>query len=438
MPILSPINPSDGLTPPSERASDYLLAGNASYDNRGCEAIVRGTVEILASSKTGETFFTNAFYGDEDAARDQSNAEQDHRISHLRLDVYPRKWTRPWAEARLNEKFGFDFSSVHRRLKKPADAASCALEIGGDNYTLDYGFPAHLIAMDRWLMRRKKPIVIWGASVGPFSENPEQERLMIDHLRLLEAIFVRESASYDYLAKHHGLQNVYLYADPAFVMAPLEPTDEEVRALVAEKPLAFNISPLLSAYRGAKRSKPWEITGIDLGPWIIEAADMVSSLQREAELPILLLPHVGSKLAGIDDFSFLNAVYRECIERGSSQISVVGGNPNARELKWLISHCRGLVAARTHATIAAFSTGVPTISLGYSRKALGINQDVFDTTEFCIRSDQLNASTLTTKVRSMLDQEGVIRKHLLERGPQLQANAMAAGPKLLELLAQDS
>jgi len=261
---------------------------------------------------------------------------------------------------------------------------------------------------------------------------------MMDHLRSLKAIFVRESASYDYLTKHHGLQNVYLHADPAFALAPLEPSDEAVRALVVEKPLAVNISPLLSAYRGVKRTIPWGTTSADLAPWIIEAADMVLSLQKEAELPILLLPHVGAKHAGIDDYSFLNAVKRECMERGSSQISGVGGNLNARELKWLISRCRCLIASRTHATIAGFSTGVPTISLGYSRKALGINQAVFDTTEFCIRSNQLNVSSLTDRLRSVLVQEGAIRKHLLERGPQLRANAMAAGPKLLELLAQDS
>ena len=424
--------------PDANSPKNYLLVGNSSYGNRGCEAIVLGTVDILTQATNVPSVFTNAFYGDEDAARGQSSAEQDPRISHLRLDAYPRKWTRPWAEARLNEKFGFDLPSVHFPLEKPVDAACCALEIGGDNYTLDYGFPAHLIAMDRWLMRRKKPVVIWGASVGPFSENPGQERLIMDHLRSLKAIFVRESATYDYLARQHGLQNVYLYADPAFAMSPLEPSDEAVRALVAERPLAVNISPLLSAYRGAKRTTPWGITSADLAPWIIEAADMVLSLQKEAELPILLLPHVGAKHVGIDDFSFLNAVNRECMERGSSQISVVSGNLNARELKWLISHCRCLVAARTHATIAAFSTGVPTISLGYSRKALGINQDVFDTTEFCIRSNQLNVSSLIATFHNILAQESLIRKHLLERGPQLRANALAAGPKLLELLEQDS
>lgn len=426
------------LSPVLDHASHYLLVGNASYDNRGCEAIVRGTVDILAAATKAPSSFTNAFYGDEDVARCQSRAEQDPRISHLRLDAYPRKWTRPWAEARLNEKFGLDLPTVHGPLAKPAEAALCALEIGGDNYTLDYGFPAHLIAMDRWLMRRSKPVIIWGASIGPFSEQPEQERLMMDHLRSLKAVFVRESATHDYLANQHGLQNVHLFADPAFAMTVQEPAEESIRALVAEQPLAVNISPLLSAYRGAKRMMPWEIADDTLAPWVAEAADLVLRLRQDTKLPILLIPHVGSKLPGIDDFSFLRAVHRKCEEKSAGGVSVVGGSLNARELKWLISRCRALIAARTHATIAAFSTGVPTISLGYSRKALGINQDVFDTTNFCLRSNELTAENLTSKVRSMLGQESEIRKHLSERGPQLRASAMAAGPKLLELLAQDS
>ena len=424
------------LMPDAHSKKNYLLVGNASYSNRGCEAIVRGTVDILAAATNVPSAFTNAFYGDEDAARNQSSAEQDHRISHLRLDAYPRKWTRPWAEARLNEKFGFYFSSVHGPLERPADAARCVLEIGGDNYTLDYGFPAHLIAMDRWLMRRGKPVFIWGASIGPFSEHPEQERVMMDHLRSLKAVFVRESATYDYLSNQHGLPNVYLFADPAFAMAVQEPADESIRELVAEPPLAINISPLLAAYRGAKRMMPWEITEDTLAPWVSEAADLVLRLGKETKIPILLIPHVGSKLLGIDDFRFLRAVHRTCVEQGARGLSVVGGSLNARELKWLISRCRALIAARTHATIAAFSTGVPTISLGYSRKALGINQDVFDTTEFCLKSNELTAENLTSKVRSMLKQESAIRKHLLERGPQLRASAMAAGPKLLELVGQ--
>jgi hypothetical protein len=39
--------------------NNFLLLGNASYLNRGCEAILRGTVKILRSA-FGECRFVNA------------------------------------------------------------------------------------------------------------------------------------------------------------------------------------------------------------------------------------------------------------------------------------------------------------------------------------------------------------------------------------------
>lgn len=52
---------------------------------------------------------------------------------------------------------------------------------------------------------------------------------------------------------------------------------------------------------------------------------------------------------------------------------------NAMELKGYISRCRFLIAARTHASIAGYSTGVPTLVVGYSVKAVGIASDLFGT-----------------------------------------------------------
>ena len=39
------------------------------------------------------------------------------------------------------------------------------------------------------------------------------------------------------------------------------------------------------------------------------------------------------------------------------------------------------IGARTHATIAAYSSGVPTLVVGYSIKAKGIAKDIFGTYE---------------------------------------------------------
>ena len=51
------------------------------------------------------------------------------------------------------------------------------------------------------------------------------------------------------------------------------------------------------------------------------------------------------------------------------------------QLKHLISQCRLFIGARTHATIAAYSTGIPTLVVGYSVKSRGIAMDLFGTNE---------------------------------------------------------
>ena len=52
---------------------------------------------------------------------------------------------------------------------------------------------------------------------------------------------------------------------------------------------------------------------------------------------------------------------------------------NAPQLKWVISNCKMFIGARTHSTIAAYSTCVPTLVIGYSVKARGIAKDLFGT-----------------------------------------------------------
>ncbi len=54
---------------------------------------------------------------------------------------------------------------------------------------------------------------------------------------------------------------------------------------------------------------------------------------------------------------------------------------NAEQLKGYIARCRFMVAARTHASIAAYSSQVPTLVVGYSVKAHGIATDLFGTSE---------------------------------------------------------
>jgi len=398
---------------------------------------VRGTVNILGSIAPDPAAlrFTSAFYGATDALAAQRGSETDTRIDHLRVEAAPARFTRAWWEARMNERFGTDFPGVSRPLLPSLESSSCALEVGGDNYTLDYGFPEHLIRMDQWLSSHGIPVVIWGASIGPFTESPVYESRMMEHLRSLDGVFVRESVTYDYLTKEHRLKNVSLFADSAFLMEQREPADEAVRDKVKDAPLAFNMSPLLSAYTTTTRKMPWETKAEDLVPRIRECAEIVATLRKEAGLPILLLPHVQSPLAGIDDYEFLRGVHRACREAGVVGVEIADEPLGARELKWLIARCRMVIAARTHATIAGFSTGVPTISLGYSRKAVGINRDVFGTEDYLVMARDIEPGKIVERAKHVLSRESQLRDSLPNRAEELKRSASGAGMKLAEILA---
>ncbi|MCF3648454.1 polysaccharide pyruvyl transferase family protein [Synoicihabitans lomoniglobus] len=421
---------------PSSFKNPVLLVGNGSYQNRGCEAIVRGTMAILERTPEIQSNLavTNGYYGDISSLESQRNAEVDSRILHKRLVSYPKKWSLDWFAEKANERCGVHFSARHRVLLSATKSAAFALEIGGDNYTLDYGFPQRLIDLDRWLMSKGVPVIIWGASIGPFGERPELEAKMMRHLARLKAVFVRESVTYDYLTGEHGLTNVSRFADPAFCLEPAAPAADS-KALVADNPLCINISPLLYSYKSQVRKEPWAVQASDLNDWVNESAAIVSAVAREFKMPILLLPHVGSALPGIDDFSFLQRVASACVNSGVSDIRFPQKSLNAAESKYLISRCRLVMAARTHATIAGFSTAVPTVSIGYSQKARGINQDIFGTQEFCIPTKEFRAESAIAAVSSALAQETKLRAHLAGAAVKERASAMAAGTHLLELLA---
>jgi colanic acid/amylovoran biosynthesis protein len=414
-----------------------LFVGNASYQNRGCEAIVRGSMRILEQTlpRMESGVVTNGYYGNADSLPKQNAQETDSRITHKRLVSYPKRWSLAWFAEKANERCGTKFPARHQILLEDARSASFALEIGGDNYTLDYGFPQRLIDLDRWLASKGVPVIIWGASIGPFAEDAAAEEKMMAHLATLPAIFVRESATFDYLTRDHGLENVHQFADPAFMLEPVEPPLSFVRDKVMEAPIGINVSPLFRAFRGAKRQMPWLTKREDLHEWVKETAKLVDATRRKTGRPVLLIPHVASDLPGIDDFSFLADVHRECSKLGVSGVDLVSEDLNAAQLKWVISRCSLLIAARTHATIAAFSTAVPTISLGYSRKAAGINRDVFGTEEFCLSAKDFSETSWLNSVDLVLSQESSIREHLAKRSEELKASALAAGPKILDVLS---
>ena len=99
-------------------------------------------------------------------------------------------------------------------------------------------------------------------------------------------------------------------------------------------------------------------------------------LEDKRDLCVALIPHVVWK--SNDDRGPLTELYNEFKDTGRV---ILVEDASAEELKGIISACRIFIGARTHSTIAAYSTCVPTLVLGYSVKSRGIARDLFGTDE---------------------------------------------------------
>lgn len=402
-----------------------LFVGNGPYRNRGCEAIVRGTVEILTRTFGENIDARSGVMASPSTVTAQLKGEHDPRVRHFSVSHVGPRLSAKWWMSQANARLGASFPAHVRDLDPQVPGAACALQLGGDNYSLDYGRPWEYMAIDDVLRRRGVPTILWGASVGPFDADPEFAPAIHSHLAALDGIFVRETASRDYLARNGVAENVHLVADPAFVMTPAEPADPAVRDLVMEGMVGINISPLVARFSG---------TGGDVAAWRSVVADMIVAAAERLKRPILLVPHVGSEIPDEDDFAFMASLRDIVAPRVATPVRVTLPGLGAAELKWLIAQCTAFAGARTHATIAALSSAVPTLSLSYSVKAIGINNDIFGHQDFCRPVRTITPAEFADTLERLVADAPGVRGYLEGRMPEVKTLALSAGPLLAGIL----
>lgn len=406
----------------------FILAGNSSNFNRGCEGILRGTTHILSTHFPDPKFVVATSYKSEAQFEHQRTHETDPRIVHKKM----------YKSYRTGDPYFFLINGlrvlcprvlrhlIYKDLKPYLSEARAVLALGGDNYSLDYTKgplwltkgPVACTELDELALSHRKPIVLWGASVGPFSRSPSYERYMIDHLRKVH-IFAREPATVEYLATQGLTDNVHRVADPAFVMPPEQPPEGYD---VAAGAIGLNLSPLLARF----------VTGGEMERWKETAVQIINLLAQKTQRPIYLVPHVVGGFSFCDDTLFQDILSRDSLT--AQNVTLVSSAYNAPQVKWIISQMEVFAGARMHSTIAALSSGVPTLSFSYSIKSKGVNTDLFGHTDYCLAPDQVTPETVVERIEGLLQQKAAIQAHLTERLEGVRDMALKAGRLLKHIL----
>jgi polysaccharide pyruvyl transferase WcaK-like protein len=418
----------------TKHPGNFLLVGNAPYRNRGCEAIIRGTMAILRREFGADVRAIAGVNADPETVSLQNASETDAAVTSLSLHPGAPRWSRYWWKQQMNKRLGTSFAAQYPFLLPHLKKAHAALEVGGDNYSLDYGTPTKFLQMDQFLRSRGLPLILWGASVGPFDADPEFAEKMFAHLRSLDGILVRETESRHYLKQNGVDQNVHLVADPAFVMSPEQPSRAKLPFDIPSGAVGLNLSPLVAKTFLRQSYREWSETGRSFSAWQAICVDIVRAVAAMTQSAVVLVPHVLWPQPYNDDYAFLTELQRRCADSVRQPVLCLPEGLSASETKWAIGQCRLFVGARTHATIAALSSAIPTLSLGYSLKAKGINKDLHGNLDFCMSVDGFEIGAFCHRLQNLFREENRIKELLRQRIPEMAQAAYSAGPLLRRIL----
>jgi len=365
-----------------------ILYGNGSCGNHGCEAIVRGTYELLKKPLIISS----------------ENVDEDRRYGLEEFcDIYDARAGSPsklqFVKAYMKLKIMGDYTvmdglSYLSTIRELSDQSTLALSVGGDNYC--YTNQKFYAFLNKAYQDNGIKTVLWGCSIEP--EIVKDDDVSRD-LKSYKLIVARESITYKAIQEIGA--NVVLAPDPAFFMQAKK--CELDHRFNDGNVIGINISPMIVS--NEKQS----------GVTYANYKHLIDFILRNTNMNIALIPHVVWQQN--DDRSVLKRLYDD-FEHDERLIMVK--DHKAPELKYIISKCRMFVGARTHSTIAAYSTMVPTLVVGYSVKARGIAIDLFGTDEKYVLPVQAvtHPLQLVDKVKWLIDNEQRIKQHLVQFMPE--------------------
>lgn len=367
-----------------------IFYAHAGAGNHGCEAIVRASAGIL-----GEDIVLYSIRPEEDAKYGLNGIVRS--IEHDR-DLAVRRYSLPWLASRIQTKLtGSIDREIYNRKKAMFDAVKpgdIAFSIGGDNYC--YPGTDVLAAQNSNFRKKGAKTVLWGCSVEP---ELLKTAAVAKDLASYDLIVARESISHTALKTVNP--NTVLVPDPAFTLERKDlPLPE---GWIEGKMIGVNESPLI-LHSGKS------------GQLVLDAYKaLIQRILDTTDCSVALIPHV--VWANNDDRIPLRVLYEAF--RDTARVILLDDH-NCMELKGYIARCRMFIGARTHATIAAYSTCVPTLVLGYSVKSRGIARDLFGTEENYVIPVQgmTDPNALADGFDWLLKNEDKIRQHLMKFIPE--------------------
>jgi colanic acid/amylovoran biosynthesis protein len=349
-----------------------LVGGSLQSGNRGVNALTRGTIDVLIK-KYGKMNLKIITYGRvfQDSMQIGSDPIMVEEIfCSLKGSFFLGLFTflPSWVFDRILVRYKNILSSLRN--------ADYILDLSeGDSFSDIYGTKRFILhsGIKIAAINLRKNLFLLPQTIGPF--NQFLSKMIAKYIvNRVQYTFVRDRISQKLL--QHELKvsahKVKYIPDMAFYMKPdTGPTIKELFPQInlnISEVIGLNISGLL--FHGGYNHKNMFQLKIDYKVLIEKV--ITGFLDNEKNI-LILIPHVFCESMNVeDDLMVAKEIYQKYYKTFQGRVFLVDQTLREEQLKRIIGNCDFFVGSRMHACIAAVSMLVPTVPFAYSRKFIGV------------------------------------------------------------------
>jgi polysaccharide pyruvyl transferase WcaK-like protein len=360
---------------------NFLLYGHGGSLNHGEEAIAKTTINSIRKKYPDSRIILSSHFPEQDKA---------YKVPFDKI-IGPddELWAKEKKAVARQKKYDLA-EKMYAEAVSYIDSETVCLSIGGDNYC--YSNWHRMECFHNAALRKGAKSILWSCSIEPEFIDKDMLAVLAGH----HAISARENITYKALC-NKGLKNVFFAPDIAFSLK------SETVGLpnTFENMIALNLSPLALRHEA--------VADILLNSY----KNLVAYILKNMDMGIALVPHVEMPMD--NDSLALDMLFEEF--KGTSRIYRAPTGLSAAQYKYIISKCRLGVFTRTHASIAAYSSCVPCIAIGYSVKAKGIAEDV-GLSDYVLSVENIkDTEMLVTLFKELTKNEKKLRLHFEQTMP---------------------
>ena len=408
---------------------NILITGQTSFHNKGCQALIYTTTEILKGTFPDASF--TVFSWDPEYDEQHFNVDliecgfQEYRFQVGEFSRRNRFWFF------LNYYLGL--RTDHIIWVKPSfyeAIKTCdLLVVSGGDVLADYGDESikHCFFPVAVAIALKKPVYIFAQSISQY-KSEEMLKFARYYLNKASLITVRERLSFDYLKNIRIKAPLHLTADPAFTLMPC--SSSRLNEIVQAENLPDMNSTMIGISVSETATRWSESSHEDFAKIMAEVCDQ---LINKYKAKIVFVPHVSYPNDPANDDCVAGRVVRSLMVNKQDAF-LNEGDYSCKELKAVIGRCALFIGARTHATIAAASMLVPTIAIAYSIKAFGIMEDILDKEKCVCNLTSLSCKDLLSKAEYLIENSEKVVEEMKKRLEKIREQSMLNGELAKEII----